>query len=151
MGSTDARERLQALREILSKGAASTQEDLVESLERQDFEVTQSTVSRDLRRLGAIKATEGGRTTYRLPSEPPSAPYVDSLADLVLSIRHNGSMIVVLTSPGSANLVARHIDQSKRDDILGTIAGDDTIFIAPASTKGLPALIKRLQTSLAPD
>lgn len=148
MSSSDTRSRLQALRRLLEKEKASTQEELREELEKLDFEVNQSTVSRDLRRLGAIKMTDGGRTTYRLSPTPPSSPFVETLADLVIQIRHNGAMIVMQTAPGSASLVARHIDQLRWPEILGTLAGDDTIFIAPASMKGIPALIRRIETSI---
>ena len=149
MPSTDARARLQALKGLLEREEASTQEELREQLEKLDFEVTQSTVSRDLRRIGAIKMTDNeGVTTYRLPLEhPATAPLIDSLGDLVRAIEHNGAMIVVQTTPGSASLVARHIDGLRSDDVLGTIAGDDTIFVAPSSLKKLDALVKRLEAS----
>lgn len=150
MPSSDTKSRIQALRRLLENEEASTQEELREALEKLDFEVTQSTISRDLRRVGAIKMTDGqGRTTYRLSPEPPSSPFVETLADLVLQIRHNGAMIVIQTSPGSASLVARHVDQLRWEEILGTIAGDDTIFIAPSSTKSLSGLIRRLEKSFS--
>lgn len=152
MATSDSRSRLQALRRLLESEEASTQEDLREQLEKMDFAVTQSTVSRDLRRIGAIKMTDSeGRTVYALPLEAPPTPFVESLADLVRSIRHNGAMIVMLTTPGSASLVARHVDNLRTDEILGTIAGDDTIFIAPASTKKLDALVKLIEESMQPE
>jgi len=111
MARTDSRERLQMLRELLEREEASTQEDLREELERRDFDVNQSTISRDLRKLGAIKMTDAdGVTTYRLPADPPPAGVVKGLADLIKSIEHNGAMIVISTDAGSAPLVARHIE-----------------------------------------
>lgn len=148
MSISDTRSRLQALRRLLEKEKASTQEELREELEKLDFEVNQSTVSRDLRRLGAVKITDTqGRTVYRLAQESAPTPFVESLSDLVLKIRHNGAMLVLQTSPGSASLVARHIDHLRWDEILGTIAGDDTVFVAPASLKNLNGLQKRLERS----
>jgi transcriptional regulator of arginine metabolism len=148
MASTDAKDRIQHLRSLLEEERASTQDEIREELKRLDFEVNQSTISRDLRRLGAIKMTDGeGRTIYRLASEAPPA-FVKSLADLVRSIQHNGAMIVVRTDKGSASLVALHIDALRTDEILGTIAGDDTVFVAPVSTKKIEFLVRQIELSL---
>jgi transcriptional regulator of arginine metabolism len=130
--------RLNLLRKLLAEGEVSTQEGLVEELLRQKFKVTQSTISRDLRRLGAIKTVDSeGGTVYRLPedfSERMSSPSVPGgLKSHLLDIQHNNSMIVIHTMPGSASLVARHLDQAKPAEILGTIAGDDTIFVVPSA------------------
>jgi transcriptional regulator of arginine metabolism len=149
MPSSDTRTRLQALRRLLQNEEASTQEELREALENMDFAVTQSTVSRDLRRLGAVKITDAqGQATYRLPPDPPSGPFIEGLGDLILNVAHNGAMIVLNTTPGSASLVARHIDHLRLDEILGTIAGDDTVFIAPASLKKIGALAKEIESSI---
>ena len=149
MASTDVKSRLQALRQLLEREIASTQEELREQLEELDFDVNQSTVSRDLRRLGAVKTTDGeGRTTYRLSGEAPPPAKATSLGDLVREIEHNGAMIVVHTDPGSASLIARHIDTLRSDEVLGTIAGDDTIFVAPASLKKITQLVRTIKDSL---
>lgn len=142
--STDSHDRISALRQILADGEISTQEEIAEQLNRQNFQVTQSTVSRDLRRIGAIKTFDSsGRVVYRLPDDVliPSVPS-SGLKGLILKIEHNGYMIVVHTAPGSASLVARHLDQVKPDGILGTMAGDDTIFVAPANIKKIEQSIK---------
>lgn len=132
-----ATRRLSALRKLLEDGEISTQEELVEALRAQKFVVTQSTISRDLTRLAAVKARDAsGRIIYRLPEDPLLAPPppVRNMRDLVVDIQHNGSLIVINTTPGSASLLARVLDQTKPAGILGTIAGDDTIFVAPSST-----------------
>ncbi len=145
--------RAAALYEILSKGDLSTQEEFVEELKSQKFDVTQSTISRDLRRLGAIKMSgPGGTVVYRLPEDqatPLPAAVSNGLRGLLLDIEHNGSMIVIHTSPGSASLVARHLDAVRPRGILGTIAGDDTIFVAPASTKEIRATIEEIKAELS--
>lgn len=150
---SEAKSRAAALYEILAKGDLSTQEEFVEELRSQKFDVTQSTVSRDLRRLGAIKVTgPGGSVVYRLPEEqmaPLPAAVSNGLKGLLLDIGHNGSMIVLHTSPGSASLVARHLDAVRPRGILGTIAGDDTIFIAPASVKEIHATIQEITAELS--
>lgn len=126
--------RLESLKKLLSYGALQTQDDLREKLESLGYKVTQSTVSRDLRKIGAVKSTgTKGQTIYRLEenSSRPSEP--TSFADLILEIRSNGLLVVIQTTPGSASLVARYLDQVKPTGILGTIAGDDTIFVAIAA------------------
>jgi len=133
----DSRMRLTALRQLLSEGVSSTQEELVDELRIRKFNVTQSTISRDLRRLGAVKMIDANsRTIYRLPEEPMVNPVSQSgLKGLLIDIQNNGAVIVIHTSPGSASLVARHLDTVKPHGIIGTLAGDDTIFVAPASIR----------------
>lgn len=146
---TDAEARLEVLQQLLREGSASTQDELCRALKQKKFKVTQSTISRDLRRIGAIKTTNSdGETVYTLSGAsvvlPP--PVSHSLGHLILDIKANESMIVVHTSPGSASLVARHLDSMRAYlGTLGTIAGDDTIFIAPASAKQIPSLIKKIK------
>lgn len=144
--TTDATNRLSALRELLAEGRISTQEELVEELRAQKFVVTQSTISRDLGRLSAVKTRDGGgRVIYKLPEDVVAAvPVTTNLKGLLIDIEHNGSMIVIHTATGSANLLARQIDTSKPEGILGTIAGDDTIFVAPSSPKRINETIKAI-------
>ena len=146
-------DRLQILKEILFAGSASTQDEIREALEKRKFPVTQSTVSRDLKRIGAIKTLDAeGRTIYRLGEElvgaPVPAPVANSIKELVTDVISNGFMIVIQTSPGSASLVARHIDSSLSGEILGTIAGDDTIFVAPADVRRTAATLLAIQRTL---
>jgi transcriptional regulator of arginine metabolism len=145
-----ARSRLEALRRLLEQAEANTQEDLREALVNLGFEATQSTISRSLRKLGAIRTVdEGGRTVYRLATIEPILPPTlqTSISDLVLEITSNGSIIVIKTPPGSAPLVARHLDHSKPEGILGTIAGDDTIFVAPRSVTTLERTLSAVRES----
>lgn len=145
--STDPADRLSALRKLLEEGDASTQEDLVRELKAQKFTVTQSTISRDLSRLNAVKARDAsGRIVYRLPDDlMASPPPVTDMKGLLLDIHHNESLIVIKTTPGSASLLARLLDTSKPEGILGTIAGDDTIFVAPMSEKKITQTIAKIR------
>jgi transcriptional regulator of arginine metabolism len=149
---SDSKTRLSALRELLSRGNSSTQEELAEALCKRRFDVTQSTISRDLRKISAVKAIDtSGRTVYRLPEENTAeakVSYSTGLRGLMLDIQHNGAMIVIHTTPGSASLVARFLDQTKPNGILGTIAGDDTIFVAPASVKKINETITAIHIGL---
>lgn len=151
MAVTESQSRLNALRRLLMQEKLSTQDELREELRSLDFEVTQSTISRDLRRIGAVKANDvSGRTVYRMPSDVEApAPSVTRLADMITGIRDNGAMIVINTTPGSASLVARHIDQSRFSKVLGTIAGDDTVFVAPASIKQISQTLDQINASLS--
>lgn len=150
MSVSEGKNRLETLRKLLSQGSLSTQDELREKLEKQDFSVTQSTVSRDLRKIGAIKAVDAdGRTVYRLPADEPAPIASTSLGDLVLDVNHNGSLIVIHTTPGSASLIARHLDRSASDGILGTLAGDDTIFVAPRSVKDIRVTMQRILESFS--
>lgn len=151
----DSKSRLSALKELLSRGNSSTQEELAEALYKRRFDVTQSTISRDLRKISAIKAIDPtGRTVYRLPEEGTTGAgataknYSTGLRGLMLDIQHNGAMIVIHTTPGSANFLASFLDQTKPNGILGTIAGDDTIFVAPASVKKMNETIEAIQIGL---
>ncbi len=149
-GKVPSRPRIDALRHLLSEGTLSTQEELVEKLEKQHYQVTQSTVSRDLRKLGAIRAIDNeGRTVYRLPEEFFTPIKSTSLREMVTRMSSNGHLIVIRTHPGSASLVGRFIDMTFSDQILGCIAGDDTVFVAPENTKEIKDLLNKIETGLS--
>jgi len=143
-------DRLLLIKNLLLSGEATTQESIQQFLKQKKFKVNQSTVSRDLKRLGAIRALDqDGQAVYRLAESMNSAPIpqnlLGSLSSLVLGIEFNDYNIVLKTSPGSAALIARHIDSSRIDGVIGTIAGDDTIFIAvkkPIYTAKIVQLLK---------
>ena len=129
---------LNAFKELLSQERFGSQSEIVTALHELGFNnINQSKVSRMLTKFGAIR-TRNTRMemVYCLPNEL-SVPNTSSpLKNLVLDIDFNDLLIVVKTSPGAAQLIARLLDSvGKADGILGTIAGDDTIFITP--TKGM--------------
>lgn len=143
-------ERLNVLKKILESGKNSTQEEIREMLEAKGFDVNQSTISRDLKKLGSIKGTDKkGRTTYRLSDNSNETSFLaQSMTDLILEITHNDSLIVIQTTPGSASLVARQLDLNRPAGILGTIAGDDTIFVAPSKDISIKQTIAAIRESL---
>ena len=148
MASPDGKNRLDALKKLLSQGTLSTQDDLRTKLEKLGHRVTQSTISRDLRKLGTVKVIDStGQTAYRLSDESPPPAKAASLTDLVLDIKSNGILVVIHTLPGSASLVARHLDQVHPGGILGTLAGDDTIFVALSANRDSKTSIKEIETS----
>lgn len=147
--NTEIRSRLSSLKKLLGAGELGTQDELVAELEAQGFQVTQSTISRDLRKLGAVRAIDAqGRTVYRLSVEPAPTVAPTSLRDLISDIQSNAVMIVIHTAPGSASLIARHLDQVRPAGILGTIAGDDTIFVAPAVPRSIKQAIRAIEQCL---
>ncbi len=147
----------EALKNILSKGFVGTQEELREKLEGLGLSVNQSTISRALRKLGAIKTTNtSGETVYKLnlfgtTNEPADIlnPEKANLSKLIIDIQNNGSLIVMHTTPGSASLIASILDRKKPAKLLGTLAGDDTIFIAPAAADKISQTVSEIETLFA--
>ena len=141
--------RRQAVARLLRLGRIGTQEALLSALRREGFRATQATLSRDLARLGArrVLRPEGG-AVYELSEEGGDAG-LSALRGLILSVTANGSLVVVRTRPGSAPAVARAVDLLRLEGVLGTIAGDDTIFVAPSRERGARTLASRLGSLLA--
>jgi transcriptional regulator of arginine metabolism len=134
MQMTDTKERRQrAIVEIIGSGALSSQEELARQLWGLGFEVTQATISRDLDQIGALKVRRAGQLSYALPQEVPGAArprLANLLRDYVRSIDTAVNLVVIKTPPGSAHLIGVALDQSDFSQIVGTICGDDTIFVA---------------------
>ena len=127
--TADRRKRHLKILELISTRAIRTLEELAEALAAEGWDVTQSSVSRDIAALHLIKV-EGA---YRRPSSVavPADPDERRISDGVLSAEPAGEAIVVLhTPPGEANRVAVALDRLAWTDVIGTIAGDDTIFLA---------------------
>ena len=135
--SAGTRERRSTIRELIAARPVATQEELRALLAARGHAVTQATLSRDLAHLGAHRTTHG----YELPDA--AAPPV--LPDLIRSIDDNGTLVVIHTAPGAAMVVARALDRARPAEILGTIAGDDAIFVAPARGVAAAKLVKRVR------
>jgi transcriptional regulator of arginine metabolism len=138
------------LRSLLSEGKVTTQEDICLALEKLGHAVNQSKISRLLRKVGAVKSkNELGEIVYRLPMEP-APPTLDSqLSSLLIDVIANETTIIITTSPGSAQLIARILDYHKNKlDILGTIAGDDTLFVAPRQIATIDEVVKHIRELL---
>ena len=128
---------IEDLRALLFEGEVNSQEAICDVLANKGHDINQSKVSRLLRKIGAVKSkNEKGEIVYHLPFEPAPPTLQSDLASLVIDVVCNESLIIVNTSPGAAQLLARVIDYHKKSlEVLASIAGDDTIFIAPCSTK----------------
>ena len=133
-------ERQAAIRSLLSEQMIQTQEELVEALRDRGFRVTQATASRDIKEMHLIKIPmEGGGYQYAVPErEGPelSERMIRMLRDCMLSVEAAGQMIVVKTLSGSANTAAEALDSLRLPAILGSIAGDNTIFLAARDAEG---------------
>ncbi len=130
---TAADRRRDAVARIIRTRRIGTQEELLAALALAGFRATQATLSRDLARLGArrVSRPEGG-TMYELGDGAAERNGLGALRGLVGEISANASLVVIRTHPGSAPAIARAIDLAEIPEVLGTIAGDDTIFVAPA-------------------
>ena len=129
--------RLEALRLIISSQQLGSQDELLNALQKEGFKLTQATLSRDLKQLKVAKAaTMGGNYIYVLPNDtmykristPSNIREMMQVPGFV-SINFSGNMGVIKTRPGYASSIAYNIDNSDIPEIIGTIAGDDTIFI----------------------
>lgn len=126
---------LKTFKILLKEERFSSQGEIVQALQEAGFEnINQSKVSRMLTKFGAVRTRNAKmEMVYCLPPELNMPSATSPLKNLVLDVDYNDALVVVQTSPGAAQLVARLLDSiSKSEGILGTIAGDDTIFITPA-------------------
>lgn len=131
MTSTKTR-RHHAILDLVNRGTAHTQQDIAQALSRRGMRTTQATISRDIQELGLVRSGEGYRSSVALVRE------------LVLSIEMIEPMAVIRTPPGTANLVARRIDEAALPGIAGTVAGDDTIIAVlrkPSAGRALKDLL----------
>jgi transcriptional regulator of arginine metabolism len=138
-------DRRNAILRILRGGAVRRQSDLVSLLKSDGFEVTQSSISRDIRELGVLKAQ--GR--YLPPGNEVSRAQGDfnAIDRFVREVKPAGpSITVVKTSVGAAGSVAVAIDKAEWPEVVGTISGDDTIFIATQDAAGQARLVERLHS-----
>lgn len=130
--------RLEALKMLISSMELSSQEEVLRALEAEGFQLTQATLSRDLKQLKVAKAASmNGKYVYVLPNEtmykrvttPRKATEMLQRSGYI-SVNISGQLAIVKTRPGYASAIAYDIDASDSDYFLGTIAGDDTIFVA---------------------
>ncbi|ALS34197.1 transcriptional regulator of arginine metabolism [Pseudoalteromonas nigrifaciens] len=149
MQPQDKQEALvKAFKALLKEENFGSQGDIVDSLKEQGFDnISQSKVSRMLSKFGAVRTRNAKQEmVYCLPAEMGVPTAKSPLRQLVIDIMHNEMMIIIRTSPGAAQLIARLLDSlGKADGVLGTIAGDDTIFIAPAKISEIDLTLERVR------
>ncbi len=150
--------RRMRIAELLQRHEVHSQAELLALLEADGIEVTQATVSRDLDELQAVKlATETGEQVYALPGEggdttarPPDREMTGGArlarigAEILISADHSGNLVVLRTPPGAAQYLASVIDHTVLDDIVGTVAGDDTVLVVTRAPDGGETAVRRL-------
>lgn len=142
------------IKEIIENSVIETQEDLAAALRQQHIEVTQATVSRDIKELMLSKVPTGdGRYRYAYPMEKNVVFSKNRMTrmfqDSVVGINFSENIVIVKTLPGTANAVAATLDYSKWPEIIGTLAGDDTILVIVKPREVVPKVIKKMEDLMA--
>jgi transcriptional regulator of arginine metabolism len=134
-------ERQEAIRQILTSGPAGTQRSLVNALIERGFYATQSSVSRDLRELGAVKTADG----YELPEPGSGDDEVTKVSALLREMETAGPNLLILrTAIGAAQRVALALDRSGWPEMVGNVGGDDTVFVATKNASGQRILLAKI-------
>jgi transcriptional regulator of arginine metabolism len=130
-------ERQGAIRRLVREQSISTQTELADALHAAGHDVVQTTVSRDIRELGLVKARNAsGRLVYSLPEDAAARDLGPSFRRIALSVESSGNLVLVTTPYGYANALCEEIDRATHPKILGTIAGENTIMIV--AREGVP-------------
>lgn len=138
------------IKDIIENTVIETQEDLADALRKQNIEVTQATVSRDIKELMLIKIPTGdGRYRYAYPMEKNIVFSKNRLTrmfqDSVVGINFSENIIVIKTLPGTANAVASTLDYANWPEIIGTVAGDDNILVVVKPIEAVTQIIHKLE------
>ncbi len=143
-------QRQHRIAKLLAEHAVTSQAHMVELLAADGVRATQATVSRDLEDLGAIKVRmPGGETVYAIPELPieqraPEDHLRRVFGDWVVEVAHSGNLVVLRTPPGSAHVVGSALDRAGMTEVLGTVAGDDTLIVVVTEKPGGAAVARRL-------
>ena len=146
--------RQRAIRDLVEQRPIRTQQELAAALRERGFRTTQATISRDVAELGLIKAGRSGMKAYAIPPRLREADTSGEdrirtlLQDMPVEIREAGTMLVLKTLPGSAHPLAAALDRARWPEVAGSIAGDDTVFVA-FSDRGALGRVKRRLMELA--
>jgi transcriptional regulator of arginine metabolism len=147
--------RRDAIRAILSAASAAgngvgpvnSQAELRRRLRARGFKASQATLSRDMAVIGAQRAAGADGPRYLVDGDGGALP-LDPVRRLVDGVDHSDTLVVVRTKASAASTVARALDEAHLEDVIGTIAGDDTVFVAPRRAGGSDRLARRLRTIL---
>lgn len=134
------------IHELIKHNEIETQDDLVKLLKKSGFKVTQATISRDIKELRLIKVlTQNGKYKYATIKEQQNIitdRFIKIFKDSFVKIDQAGNLIVIKTLPGAAQAAGAALDAMDKDEIVGTLAGDDTIFLAVRNIESIPSLIE---------
>lgn len=142
--------RQRAIRDLVDQRPIRTQQELAAALRERGFRATQATISRDVAELGLVKVNREGVSVYALPARLREAEASGEdrlrrlLHDLPVEIRESGLLLVIKTLPGSAHPIAAAIDRARWPEVVGSLAGDDTLFVAVTDRGALQRVKHRL-------
>jgi transcriptional regulator of arginine metabolism len=143
--------RQRAIRDLVAQRPIRTQQELAAALRERGFRATQATISRDVAELELIKADREGVAVYAQPARLAEADPTGEerlrllFRDVPVELREAGLLLIVVTLPGSAHAIAAALDRARWPEAAGTIAGDDTLFIACADRRAVARLRGRLE------
>ena len=143
--------RQRAIRDLVEQRQVRTQQELAAALRERGFRTTQATISRDVAELQLVKAHRDGVSVYALPARLAAADPTGEerlrrlFRDLPVEIREAGVFLVLVTLPGSAHAIAASLDRARWPEAIGSIAGDDTVFVACPDRRALRRLRARLE------
>jgi transcriptional regulator of arginine metabolism len=143
--------RQRAIRDLVEQRPIRTQQELAAALRERGFRTTQATISRDVAELGLIKVRRAGTQAYAIPprlreAEASGEDRIRTLLhDMPVEIREAGTTLVLRTLPGSAHPLAAALDRARWPEVVGSIAGDDTVFVAFADRTSLRRVRRRLE------
>ena len=143
--------RQRAIRDLVEQRTIRTQQELAAALRERGFRTTQATISRDVAELGLVTAGRRGTHAYAIPPRLREADTSGEdririlLRDMPVEIRDAGTMLVLRTLPGSAHPLAAALDRARWPEVVGSIAGDDTVFVAFADRGTLGRVRRRLE------
>jgi transcriptional regulator of arginine metabolism len=142
--------RQRTIRDLLEQRPIRTQQELAAALRERGFRATQATISRDVAELGLIKVAHDGTQAYALPPRLSEGEASGEdrlralLRDLPVEIRESGLLLILRTLPGSAHAIAAALDRARWPEVVGSIAGDDTVFVAVTDDAGRERTRRRL-------
>jgi len=143
--------RQRAIRDVVAARPIRTQQELAAALRDRGFQTTQATMSRDVAELGLVKAARNGTQAYALPPKLVEADASGEdrlralLRDLPVEVREAGLLVIVKTLPGSAHAIAAALDRARWPEVAGSIAGDDTVFVACPDRTALRRVATRIR------
>jgi transcriptional regulator of arginine metabolism len=143
--------RQRAIRDLVAQRPIRTQQELAAALRERGFRTTQATISRDVAELGLVKVAREGTQAYALPRRLVEAETSGEdrlralLRDLPIEVREAGLLLIVRTLPGSAHAIAAALDRARWPEIAGSIAGDDTVFVACPDRVALRRVAARIR------
>ena len=140
--------RQRRILEIVSNETIGTQKELAERLQQEGFETTQATISRDIKELLLVKVNIGGdRYKYVIAQETPvtDAKRRMVLREFILSYDYSENLLILNTAPGNANTVASAIDRARWPQVIGTLAGDDTVMLVIKPKEAVQEVVEKIE------